>query len=63
MYGLRSRRDERLNDDLVDAVWTQLDPAAAFLAASGLFGQGSSGAVDSTEPTQRRLLDLCGRRP
>jgi uncharacterized protein (TIGR03086 family) len=55
--------DERLNDDLVDALWSRLEPAAAFLAESGVFGRGSSGAVDGTEPKQRRLLDVCGRRP
>jgi uncharacterized protein (TIGR03086 family) len=55
--------DERLNEDLVDAVWAQLEPVTEVLAQSGAFGQGSSGAVESTEPTQRRLLDICGRRP
>ena len=55
--------DEHLNEDLVAAVWAQLEPVAEALAQSGVFGQGSSGAVESTEPTQRRLLDICGRRP
>ena len=55
--------DEHLNEDLVAAVWAQLEPVADALAQSGVFGQGSSGAVESTEPTQRRLLDICGRRP
>jgi hypothetical protein len=47
----------------VDVALERLEPAAALLAQSGLFGQGSSGAVESTEPNQRRLLDICGRRP
>ena len=55
--------DEHLNEDLVAAVWAQLEPVAEALAQSGVFGQGSSGAVESNEPTQRRLLDICGRRP
>lgn len=55
--------DERLPDDLVDAVLALMQPVAAGLAGSGAFGQGASGTLpDGATPTER-LLDLTGRRP
>ncbi len=54
--------DEILDSDLVDAVWAQLSPMAAFIAQTGVFGAGPSGNVGPEAPLQLRLLDLTGRR-
>jgi uncharacterized protein (TIGR03086 family) len=55
--------DETLDPIAVDAVWSALSPMAPFIGTLGVFGDGPSGAVDDTSPTQLRLLDLSGRRP
>lgn len=55
--------DERLDAELVQFVWAQLARRAAAMAATGLFGEGPSGAVGEDAPLHLRLLDLSGRRP
>ena len=55
--------DETLDADLVATLWAQVEPAAAALGASGMFGTGASGDLDESAPVQRRLLDALGRRP
>jgi hypothetical protein len=36
---------------------------ADVIPATGVFGEGPSGAVGADASVQRRLLDLAGRRP
>jgi uncharacterized protein (TIGR03086 family) len=55
--------DETLDSELVEAVWAQLSPMAAFIAETGVFGLGPSGKVGEGASLQARLLDLSGRRP
>lgn len=55
--------DEKLDADLVAAIWSQVEPIAPVLAKSGMFGSGQSGDVDDNAPLQLRLLDALGRRP
>jgi uncharacterized protein (TIGR03086 family) len=55
--------DESLDPELVEAVWTDLQPIAPFIGATGIFGAGPSGDVADDAPLQLRLLDLAGRRP
>ena len=55
--------DETLNADLVASIWAQVEPIAAMLAQSGMFGGGMSGDLDDSAPIQQRLLDALGRRP
>ena len=55
--------DEDLPADLVDDLLAQLEPAAAFMARSGTFGQGASADLPDDATAQHRLLDLTGRRP
>ena len=56
--------DERLNDDLVDAVWAQLEPAAAFLPRKRCLRAGQQ-RCDRQHRTEAALppLTFCGRRP
>ena len=51
--------DEKLDDDLVEAVWSVFAPQKETLEASGLFA--SPVAVDEDAPLQSRLLALTGR--
>lgn len=51
--------DERLDDDLVAAVWTVFEPQRDTLSASGLFA--SPVALAENAPLQSRLLALTGR--
>ena len=51
--------DERLDDDLVAAVWTVFEPQRDALEASGLFA--SPVPVPEDAPLQVRLLALTGR--
>jgi uncharacterized protein (TIGR03086 family) len=51
------------NEDLIAAIWPQVEPVAGLLGQSGMFGTGASGTVKDTAPTQQRLLDALGRRP
>ncbi|WP_244259230.1 TIGR03086 family metal-binding protein [Rathayibacter sp. VKM Ac-2759] len=51
--------DERLDDELVAAVWELFAPQEATLRASGLYAQPV--AVDGDAPLQRRLLAITGR--
>ncbi|MFZ7088234.1 TIGR03086 family metal-binding protein [Curtobacterium sp. RRHDQ10] len=51
--------DERLPDDLVEAVWTVFEPQIDSLAASGLYD--APVRVDDQAPLQTRLLAATGR--
>lgn len=55
--------DANLDHDLVDLLWTQVEPIAPFLSTSGMFGTGASGELPDDARTQDRLLDALGRRP
>ena len=55
--------DENLDEGLVSTIWSQVEPVAPMLAASGMFGSGASGELAEGESIQVRLLDACGRRP
>ena len=55
--------DETLDPELAEHVYTAMAPMASFIATTGMFGSGPSGAVDDDAPVQVRLLDLSGRRP
>ena len=55
--------DETLDPEVVALVWGDLEPMAAVLPATGMFGSGPGGAVTSDADLQARLLDLSGRRP
>jgi len=55
--------DETLDDAVVQAIWTALQPMAPVIGNSGVFGTGPSGQVGDDAPLQTRLLDLTGRRP
>jgi uncharacterized protein (TIGR03086 family) len=55
--------DETLPVDLVAHVWEGIEPLEPILAASGRFGDGSSGSIGADAPLQARLLDATGRRP
>ncbi|MGB2756594.1 MAG: TIGR03086 family metal-binding protein [Acidimicrobiia bacterium] len=54
--------DATLDPEMVELMWTQVEPAAPFLAASGMFGSGASGNLPPEATTQQRLLDTLGRR-
>ena len=54
--------DTVLDEHLVSAIWETLSPMADFIATTGRFGSGPSGAVADTADLQSRLLDLSGRR-
>ncbi|PSL39745.1 uncharacterized protein (TIGR03086 family) [Labedella gwakjiensis] len=53
--------DERLHDDLVEAVWTVFAPQRETLQASGLYGAPIT--VPEDAPLQFQLLALTGRNP
>ena len=55
--------DDTLDPELVATLWTQVEPLAPFLGASGMFGTGASGELSEAATTQQRLLDALGRRP
>jgi len=55
--------DETLDDAVVEAVWTALQPVGPLIGSSGVFGAGPTGHVTGAAPLQARLLDLTGRRP
>lgn len=55
--------DETLDPELVEVVWTSLQPMAPFIGDIGVFGSGPSGDVGEDAPLQTRMLDLTGRRP
>lgn len=55
--------DEVLAPELVAAVWASTEPMADMMTASGMFGDGRSGALSPDAPVQDRLLDAMGRRP
>ncbi|MDO8731170.1 MAG: TIGR03086 family metal-binding protein [Actinomycetota bacterium] len=52
-----------LNPLIVSSLWETLSPTATHLVATGVFGEGASGAVSEDAPLQLRLLDMLGRRP
>ncbi|MFZ2529182.1 MAG: TIGR03086 family metal-binding protein [Rhodococcus sp. (in: high G+C Gram-positive bacteria)] len=53
--------DDRLDPDLVAAVWADIEPQRDMLASSGLFADPVS--VPDDAPLQDRLLALTGRDP
>lgn len=55
--------DDAIDPDVVEALWGLMEPLAAFLPATGMFGDGPSGTVPDDAPLQLRVLDLSGRRP
>ena len=54
--------DDTLNPDLVELVWTRLEPMGPMMGQSGMFGAGPSGTVGVDASLQDRLIDLTGRR-
>ncbi len=55
--------DETLDVGLVQFAWDDAQPQRDMLAATGMFGDSSSGTVADDAPLQTRYLDLMGRRP
>jgi uncharacterized protein (TIGR03086 family) len=55
--------DETLDEVVLQAIWTALQPMAPVIGSSGVFGTGPSGQLAEDAPLQLRLLDLTGRRP
>jgi len=55
--------DDTIDPDVLQADWEVMQPLAAILPASGMFGDGPSGTVPADAPLQLRVLDLSGRRP
>lgn len=55
--------DETLPEDLVNQVWTGIEPMLPIIGTLGAFGEGPSGTVPEDAPLQTRLLDATGRRP
>lgn len=55
--------DEHLDHELVTRVWGNIQPMGPMIAASGMFGVGSSDRVAPDAPLQTRFLDFIGRRP
>lgn len=55
--------DDTIDADVLEALWELMEPLAAFLPATGMFGDGPSGTVPADAPLQLRVLDLSGRRP
>lgn len=55
--------DDTIDPVVVQELWDLMEPLAAFLPATGMFGDGPSGSVPAGAPLQLRLLDLSGRRP
>lgn len=53
--------DERLDDELVEAVWTVFEPQRQTLAASGLYA--APVPLAENVPLQWKLLALTGRNP
>ena len=54
-------QDSRLDPALVEACWQEIEPQAAMLSASGMFGQPTA-AGPGADP-QTRLLEALGRTP
>jgi len=52
-------QDPALSPALVDACWAEVEPQAAMLRASGMFGEGV--VITGDADTQTRLLALLGR--
>ncbi len=55
--------DETLDPGVVQYLWDDIQPMAATLAETGMFGDGASGQVPEDAPLQTRYLDVVGRRP
>ena len=55
--------DETLPEDLVNQVWSGIEPMLPIIGTLGAFGEGPSGTVPEDAPLQTRLLDATGRRP
>ena len=55
--------DETLPDNLVVAVWGEIEPMLPIIGTIGAFGDGPSGTIPEDAPLQTRLLDATGRRP
>ncbi|MBK5287829.1 MAG: TIGR03086 family protein [Acidimicrobiia bacterium] len=55
--------DETLPENLVAAIWANIEPLIPAIGQIGVFGSGPSGTVPDDAPLQTRLLDATGRRP
>lgn len=55
--------DEALDESLLATIWSQVEPVAPMLAASGMFGTGASGGLPADASAQTKVLDALGRRP
>jgi len=55
--------DDQLDGALVEWLWEDCQPMKDGLAATGMFGEGASGAVADGVALQNRYLDTFGRRP
>lgn len=55
--------DETLDPELAEFLWARVEPMAAGMAASGMFGEGASGTLGPDASAQDKLLDALGRRP
>ena len=55
--------DTDLDPGVVQYMWDDIQPMAAMLSQTGMFGDGPSGDVGEDAPLQTRYLDLVGRRP
>ena len=53
---------EQLESGLVQFLWDDIQPMAATLSETGMFGMGASGSVPEDAPLQDRYLDVVGRR-
>lgn len=52
-----------LDPEVVEVVWTNIQPMLPFIGSIGMFGDGPSGNVADDAPLHLRLLDAMGRRP
>lgn len=56
-------QDDTLDPELVEVVWSGVEPMIPMLASIGIFGDGPSGDVGEDADLQTRVLDALGRRP
>jgi uncharacterized protein (TIGR03086 family) len=56
-------RNDEIPDALITYVYAMLQPLEEIIGQIGIFGEGPSHALEDDAPTQRKLLDLTGRRP
>ncbi len=55
--------DTNLDPGVVQYMWDDIQPMAAMLPETGMFGDGPSGNLGEDAPLQDRYIDLIGRRP